>query len=226
MKILIVDSDFQFTESIKTHLEVRDFQVDVVRDGLAGEEYASLGIYDLLIIEMMLPDINGLELTRRIRARHDGALILMSTENASSEDRISALESGADYFLSKPFDPRELLACIHALLRRHGSQFNKLAYGNTALDLSSNVLICGTTEIRLSAREFDVMRLLMQNPEHNHSKEMILSYVWGYDSNAVENHVEVYVGFLRKKLKMIGSDISIQAVRKLGYHLEVMNAKK
>ena len=145
----------------------------------------------------------------------------MLTAKSGLEDRIEGLNAGADYYLTKPFDSRELLACINALLRRQGNQVDELVYGNTSLDLSSGMLICGGKSVRLSAREFDVMRFLFQSGERNLSKEVILSRVWGYDSEAVENHVEVYVGFLRKKLQSIGSNVKIVAIRRMGYHLEV-----
>ena len=145
----------------------------------------------------------------------------MLTAKSALEDRITGLNAGADYYLTKPFDSGELLACVNALLRRQGSQVDELTFGNTALDLASGSLVCGEKSVRLSAREFDVMRLLMRSGERNLSKETILTRVWGYESDAVENHVEVYVGFLRKKLRSIGSDIRIEAIRRLGYHLEV-----
>ena len=131
------------------------------------------------------------------------------------------LNAGADYYLTKPFDTRELLACINALLRRQGKQVDELVYGNISLDLNTCNLVCGEKSVRLSAREFDVMRFLLQAQDRIVSKEMILAKVWGYDSNAVENHVEVYVGFLRKKLKSIGANVRIETIRRLGYHMEV-----
>ena len=139
----------------------------------------------------------------------------------SAYDRITGLNAGADYYLTKPFDTRELLACVNALLRRQGAQVNQLTLGNTSLDLSTAALSCGADSIRLSAREFDIMRLLLQAGERNLSKAALLERVWGYDSDAVENHVEVYVCFLRKKLASIGSNIRIESIRRLGYHLEV-----
>ena len=145
----------------------------------------------------------------------------MLTAKSSLEDRIQGLNAGADYYLTKPFDTRELLACINALLRRQGGQVDELVFGNTFLDLPSSTLVCGDNAVRLSAREFDVMRFLLQSGNRNLSKEVILAKVWGYDSEAVENHVEVYVGFLRKKLRAIGSNIRIVSQRRLGYHLEV-----
>ncbi len=155
------------------------------------------------------------------RARRCSTPILMLTARSGLEDRVEGLNAGADYYLTKPFDTRELMACINALLRRQGGQVDELSYGNTSLDLSSGTLICGEKKVRLSSREFDVMRLLLQSRDRNLSKEVILSRVWGLESNAVENHAEVYVGFLRKKLRSIGSNLRIEAVRRLGYHLEV-----
>ena len=150
----------------------------------------------------------------------------MLTAKSELEDRIAGLNSGADYYLTKPFDTRELLACINALLRRQGAQVDEIKFGNTSLDLSTASLICGANSIRLSAKEFDIMRYLFQAEGRILSKEMILAKVWGYDSDAVENHVEVYVGFLRKKLASIGSDIRIETIRRLGYRLEVSEHDK
>lgn len=221
MKILIVEDEKLLADSIQALLTKKGFEVDVVYNGESGEEYAELGIYDLLILDVMMPKMNGYEVVRRVRTKHLGMPILMLTAKSELEDRIAGLNSGADYYLTKPFDTRELLACINALLRRQGAHVDEVTFGNTSLDLSSAVLICGEDSIRLSAKEFDIMRFLLKAGEGNLSKEMILAKVWGYDSEAVENHVEVYIGFLRKKLASIGSNIRIETVRRLGYHLEV-----
>ena len=221
MKVLIIEDEALLAGSIRTLLERRGFEAEAVYDGETGLEYAEIGVYDLIILDVMMPKKDGYEVARELRARHCATPILMLTAKSALEDRIEGLNSGADYYLTKPFDARELLACVNALLRRQGTEVDELTFGNTALDLSSGLLICGEKSVRLSAREFDVMRLLLQARSRNLSKEMILSRVWGFDSNAVENHVEVYVGFLRKKLRSIGSNIRIEAVRRLGYHLEV-----
>lgn len=221
MKILVIEDEKLLALSIRAVLEQKGFDVETVYDGETGAEYARLGIYDLLILDVMMPGLNGFEVARQIRALRCATPILMLTARSGIEDRIEGLNAGADYYLTKPFDTRELLACVGALLRRQGNQVDELAFGNTSLDLSSSLLVCGEKTVRLSAREFDVMRLLLQNGSRIVSKEVILARVWGYDSNAVENHVEVYVGFLRKKLRSIGSDIRIEAIRRLGYHLEV-----
>lgn len=225
MKILVVEDEKLLADSIQTMLSKKGFDVEVVYDGERGAEYAELGIYDLLILDVMMPKMNGYEVARTIRAKRCGTPILMLTAKSGLEDRITGLNAGADYYLTKPFDSRELLACINALLRRQGAQVDEVSYGNTSLDLSSGTLICGTNSVRLSAKEFDIMRFLLQAGERNLSKEIILARVWGYDSDAVENHVEVYVGFLRKKLKSIGSNISIEAIRRMGYHLEIREEK-
>ncbi len=221
MRILIVEDERLLADSLKTLLSGKGFEVEVAYDGRNGSEYAKLGVYDLLILDVMMPGMDGYEVARYVRSKRVNTPILMLTAKAAVEDRIEGLNAGADYYLTKPFDSRELLACINTLLRRQGKQVDELAYGNTVLDLESCNLICGEKIVRLSAREFDVMRFLLQSSDRVLPKEMILARVWGYDSNAVENHVEVYVGFLRKKLKAIGSNVRIEAIRRLGYHLEV-----
>jgi len=221
MKILIVEDEKPLAESLRELLQRKGFEVECVYDGESGKDYALLGVYDLLILDVMMPGLNGYQVARQVRAQRCTTPILMLTARSSLEDRIEGLNAGADYYLTKPFDSRELLACIHALLRRQGGQIDELVYGNTALDLSTSTLVCGGNSLRLSAREFDVMRLLLQSQQRNLSKEVILARVWGYESEAVENHVEVYVGFLRKKLSAIGSNLKIVALRRLGYHLEV-----
>ena len=224
MKILIIEDEKLLADSLKTMLEAKGFEVETAYDGETGAEYAELGIYDLLILDVMMPKLNGYQLAREVRAKRLTTPILMLTAKSGLMDRVEGLNAGADYYLTKPFDMRELLACINALLRRQGSQVDELVYGNTALDLATSMLVCGEKSVRLSAKEFDVMRLLLQYRGNNLSKEVILAKVWGYDSNAVENHVEVYVGFLRKKLRSIGSNVKIEALRRLGYHLEVEEA--
>ena len=224
MKILIIEDEILLADSLRAMLEGKGFSVEAVHDGETGAEYAETGVYDLLILDVMMPGLDGYQVARQVRARRCGTPILMLTARSSLEDRIEGLNAGADYYLTKPFDTRELLACIGALLRRQGAEVNELSYGNTALDLSSGTLVCGEKQLRLSAREFDVMRYLLQMKGQNVSKEAILARVWGFDSNAVENHVEVYVGFLRKKLAAIGSNVRIAAMRRLGYHLEVASS--
>ncbi|MGM9606092.1 MAG: response regulator transcription factor [Oscillospiraceae bacterium] len=221
MKILIIEDERFLADSLKTLLELKGFEVECVYDGVSGTEYAEMGIYDLLILDVMMPGMDGYQVARQVRADRLTTPILMLTAKTDVQDRIEGLNAGADYYLMKPFDNRELLACVNALLRRQGEQINVMCYGNLTLDLSAYTLSTGSSRVRLSSREFDVMRLLMQTQDRNIKKETLLAKVWGYDSNAVENHVEVYIGFLRKKLKAIGSNVRIESIRLVGYHLEV-----
>ena len=221
MKILVIEDEKLLADSIKSMLERKGFQVETVYDGETGRQYAELGIYDLLILDVMMPGMDGLEVARQVRRNKCNTPILMLTARSDVQDRIAGLNAGADYYLTKPFDSGELLASINALLRRQAGQVNEMVFGNTALDLGTSTLVCDSKTVRLSAREFDVMRLLFQSRQRNLSKAAILSHIWGLESNAVENHVEVYVAILRKRLSSIGSDVKIVSIRGLGYHLEV-----
>lgn len=162
MKILIVEDEALLAEGLRTLLELRGFEVEVVTDGENGAEYAETGVYDLLILDVMMPGLDGYSLARRVRAKRFATPILMLTAKGGVRDRIEGLNAGADYYLTKPFDNRELLACINALLRRQGAQVDVLSYGNTCLDLTGYTL-SAVGSVRLSSREFDVMRLLMHN---------------------------------------------------------------
>ena len=221
MKILVVEDEKLLADSIKSMLEGKGFQVECVYDGESGKEYAELGIYDLLILDVMMPKMDGFEVARQVRRARCNTPILMLTARSDVADRIAGLNAGADYYLTKPFDSGELLASINALLRRQGGQVNEMVFGNTVLELSTGTLLCGGKSVRLSAKEFDVMRLLLRSGKRNLSKAAILSHIWGLESNAVENHVEVYVAILRKRLASIGSDVKIVSIRGMGYHLEV-----
>ena len=222
MKVLIIEDDKLLAESLRTLLELKGFEVEAVYDGEDGAEYAETGIYDLLILDVMMPKLNGYQVAKQVRTHRITTPILMLTAKGEVQDRIEGLNAGADYYLTKPFDNMQLLACINALLRRQGDQVDVLRYGNTALDLSGYTLSTDSASVRLSKKEFDVMRRLMQFQGRSIRKDILLTQVWGYDSNATENNVEAYVGFLRKKLKSIHSDLKIESIRLLGYHLEVV----
>ena len=224
MKILVIEDEKMLADSIQEMLQRKGFQVEAVYDGETGKEYAELGIYDLLILDVMMPRMDGYEVARQVRLSRCNTPILMLTAKSDVADRIAGLNAGADYYLTKPFDSGELLASINALLRRQAGQVNEMVFGNTALDLGTSMLMANGKTVRLSAKEFDVMRLLLQAGKRNLSKSAILSHIWGLESNAVENHVEVYVAILRKKLSSIGSDVKIVSIRGLGYHLEVKDA--
>ena len=224
MKVLIIEDEKLLADSFKDILEAKEFQVDVVYDGEDGAEYAEFGIYDLLILDEMMPKMDGFEVVRQVRKTRCNTPILMLTTKSDVKDRIAGLNAGADYYLTKPVDPDELLAIINALLRRQTVQVSEMVLGNTVLDLENGMLLCEGKSVSLSTREFDVMRFLLQTGTRNIPKATILSRIWGLGSNAVENHVEVYIYMLRKKLSSIGSTIRITNVRGLGYHLDVKDS--
>lgn len=224
MKILIIEDEIPLADSLRDFLRGEGFEVECAYNGADGAAFAETGIYDLLILEAMLPGMDGYEVARTVREAHCGTPIMMLTAKAEPEDEIEGLNAGADYYLTKPLDSGKLLACVHALLRRQGTRVNELVVGKTTLNLSNSTLVCGEYQERLSAREFEVMRFLMSSEGKIVPKELILCRVWGFDSNAVENHVEVYVGMLRKKLKRVNSNVRINAIRRLGYILEIDQA--
>ncbi len=221
MKILIVTGNKKLAESISLLLQMKQLTTETVFSGETGAEYAELGIYDLMILDSVLENKSGYEIAQKLRVKHCGIPLILLTESNELEDRIKGLKAGVDYCLQKPVDNREVLACVDALLRRITDREEEPFFGNTRLILSSAKLNCGEQSVRLSAKEFAVMRLLIQTKDRILPKEIILARVWGYDSKAVDNHVEVYIGFLRKKLRSIGSNIEIKAVRRMGYMLEI-----
>lgn len=221
MKILLIEDDKLLSDALQALLERKGFSVEAVYDGEDGAAYAETGIYDLLILDVMMPKLDGYQVARQVRRDRISTPILMLTAKGETQDRIEGLNAGADYYLTKPFDNGELLACINALLRRQGSQVDALQYGNTSLDLAGCLLTASHGSVRLSRKEFDVMRLLLQFQGRSVRKDLLLARVWGYDSDATENNVEAYITFLRKKLHSIGSDLKIVSIRLLGYHLEV-----
>ncbi len=221
MKLLVIEDEVLLANSLKTLLEKENFDVECVYNGEDGLAYANTNIYDLIILDVMLPKLNGYEVAKQVRMNHCGTPILMLTAKSELDDEIMGLDVGADYYLTKPFDSRKLLACINALIRRQGNQVNELTIGNTSLNLFDCTLRSPENNVRLSSKEFDVMRYLMSSHGQILPKEMILCRVWGFDSNAVENNVEVYVGLLRKKLRYIHSNVRIEAIRRMGYIMEV-----
>ena len=221
MRILIISENRAIASGIEQQLQVKNLDTETVYSGEIGEEYAELGIYDLLILDSDLSEKSAYEIARSLRIKNCRMPIILLVQKCEVEDRIKGMKSGVDYFLLQPYDVRELLASVDALLQRITDQAEEPYYGNTRLILASGKLVSGDQSIRLSAKEFEVMRLLLQAKDRLLSKEVILARIWGYDSNAVENHVEVYVGFLRKKLRSIGSNLEIKAVRRMGYTLEI-----
>lgn len=221
MRILIVEDETRLAETLRRLMEDQRYQADMVGDGADGVDYGLTGQYDLIILDVMLPKVDGFEVARRLRSAHISTPILMLTARDDISDKIGGLDCGADDYMTKPFDSGELMARVRALTRRQGEVLGDvLKVGDLSLECSSRLLRVGERSVRLGFKEFEVMRLLMVNSRAVVSKETLIAKIWGLDSEAEDNNVEVYISFLRKKLAYLGSRIAISTVRKVGYYLE------
>lgn len=222
MNILIAEDERALADALAQILRQERYQVDVVYNGNDGLAYITAGEYDAFVCDVMLPGMNGFEIVREARAQGVNTPIIMLTARTSTMDKVTGLDSGADDYMTKPFQPIELLARLRALTRRQGEVvIDELSFGDLHLNLSTCDLSCGTGEpVHLSFKEFEVMRTLMSNAPATVSKETIISRVWGVESYAEDNNVEAYISFLRKKLKFLGSKTSIVTQRMMGYRIE------
>ena len=222
MRILIVEDEKRLAGTLQELLHRQGYTADVCHDGVSGLDNALTGIYDLVVLDVMLPGMNGFQVVQKLRAANVAVPVLMLTAKSSLDDRVHGLDCGADYYLTKPFEPEELLACVRTLLRRGGGQLQEdtaLTWGDLSLERATFTLGCGGREVRLSRREYDLMELLMRNGSQVVTKEQLLVKVWGYDSQAEDNNVEVYISFLRRKLTHLRSGVRIRTLRMLGYCL-------
>lgn len=220
MRVLIVEDEIHLAEALGQIMAEQRYQVDLVHDGADGLDYGLSGQYEVIVLDVMLPRLDGLEVARRLRSAHVSTPILMLTARDEIPDKVKGLDCGADDYMTKPFDASELLARVRALTRRQGEVVSEeLKFGDLTLDLSSHILRRERKEVRLGFKEFEVLRLLLQNSKVVTPKEDIIAKVWGLDSDAEDNNVEVYISFLRKKLAFLGSKVEIGTVRKVGYFL-------
>ncbi len=222
MRLLIAEDEKDLAEALEVFFEKNQFSVDTVFNGQDAYDYAASGDYDAIILDVMMPKRNGIEVLRQLRAEGLKTPIMMLTAKGEKDDRITGFDAGADDYLPKPFAPDELLSRVRAMMRRFDSYKPAvLVYEDISLNCNSGILCCGKNEARLSGREFQVMELFMRSPKVVFSAEKIMERVWGWDSDAEINVVWVHISNLRKKLKSLGSAASIYANRGLGYTLEV-----
>ena len=222
MRLLIVEDEVRLADTLRQLLNRQGYTADVYYDGVSGLDNATTGIYDLMVLDVMLPGMNGFQVVKKLREAGVTTPVLMLTAKSDVSDRIHGLDCGADYYLTKPFEPEELLACVRTLLRRSGGQLQEsdtLTWGDLSLERTTFSLSCAERAVRLSRREYDLMELLMRNGNQVVTKEQILVKVWGYDSQAEDNNVEVYISFLRRKLNHLHSTVKIKTLRMLGYCL-------
>ena len=222
MRVLIVEDEVRLAETLRDLLDTEHYAADVCHDGESGLDNALSDIYDLVILDVMLPKKDGLSVLRELRQEGKTVPVLMLSARSELSDRVEGLDCGADYYLTKPFEPKELLACIRALTRRQPElrQTDALKYGDLRLEKTSFTLSCGERSVRLSRKEFDMMEMLMLNQKLVITKEKLLLKVWGYESDAEDNNVEVYISFLRKKLDHLHTQVKIRTIRMVGYCLE------
>ena len=221
MRLLIAEDEADLAEALGAFFEKNHFSVDIVHDGRAACDYAEAGAYDAMVLDVMMPYMDGFAVLRTLRERGDKTPILMLTARGETRDRVTGLDLGADDYLPKPFDPDELLARVRALLRRSDTyRPSVLSLGDLSLDPATGELSCGTRRVRLSWREFQLMELFLRSPGMLFSAERLMEKIWGWDSEAEISVVWVNISNLRKKLKAIGSGVSIRANRGLGYVLE------
>ncbi len=221
MKILIVEDDKKLSDTLKYLIEEQGYFVDTVYNGMDGLYYASNHKYDLILLDVMMPKMNGYDVIKMLRKQKIATPVLMLTAKTNIEDKVIGLDSGADDYMEKPFSPKELLARIRALSRRTGDVIvQDLAFSDISLNIETFSLSCNERSITLSNKEFLILKMLMKNPKTIFSKETLITKVWGIDSDATDNNVEAYISFLRKKLNYIDSNVKIGVVRMAGYKLE------
>lgn len=229
MKILIIEDEYNLADAISSVLKTENYSVDINTDGLEGSYNALSGIYDLIILDVMLPSMNGFEILKKIREEKINSKVIMLTAKTSIDDKMIGFNNGVDDYLTKPFHMKELVARVNIQLRKNiiSTNNNILSLGDLKLDIKKLYLTCTKTNdsVNIIGKEFQLLELLLNNPNQIISKEQIFNKIWGYDSESELNSLEAYMSFIRKKLKLIGSKIQIKAIRGIGYRLEVNNEK-
>jgi len=221
MRVLVIEDEQRLAGTLADMIDDMGYDAEVACDGTSGLDRALEGSYDAIVLDVMLPGLNGFELLSRLRALGVRTPVMMLSARTEVDDRVRGLDLGADYYLTKPFENEEFRACLRAVIRRQGELVtDRLAFGDLELMPSRSLLSCHGRELRLSAKELELMRLLMINRHTILSKETLLLKVWGYDSDAGDNNVEAYISFLRKKLTLLKSTVTLAVVRRVGYRLE------
>lgn len=227
MRILIIEDEPKIAEVISSRLKKENYVVDINKNGEKGLDNALTNIYDLIILDVMLPKINGFEILKQIRKEKIEAKVIMLTAKSMLDDKLTGFNSGANDYITKPFHVEELLARVNAQLRMNQNQTKKdyIEAGDIRLNTKTTTLYCTKTneEIEIICKEFQIIEYLIKNPNQVISKEQIYEKIWGLENESESNNLEAYISFIRKKLKSIGSEVQIKAIRGLGYKLEARN---
>ena len=223
MNVLVVEDERNLADAIVKILEDEGYNAEATYDGKAGLTCAKSGLYDAIVLDVMLPGMSAYDVVNKMRHAGVSTPVLMLTARTSTEDKVRGLDSGADDYMTKPFEAPELLARLRALTRRRGDVLiDEIKFADIRLDLNTHDLSCAEKSVHLSGKEFEVLSILMGSSSRVVSKQDLLTRVWGTDGEASENSVEAYVSFIRKKLSHIGSKVQVTTLRMLGYRLEVL----
>ena len=220
MRILLAEDERSLARAILKIFERNNYSADAVHDGEDALEYILTGNYDVAVLDIMMPKMDGITVLKKLREQGNQIPILILSAKSEIDDKVLGLDSGANYYLTKPFDTKELLASIRAITRSQSAASSKLVFGNISLDRATFELASPTGNFRLANREFQMMELFMSNPHHIIAAEQFMEKIWGFDTDAEINVVWVYISYLRKKLSALGADIQIKASRNAGYSLE------
>lgn len=225
MKILIIEDEYSLADAIAETLQKENYITKIITNGEDGEDEALTDLYDLILLDVMLPKKDGFEILKKLKAEKISTPVIMITAKSEMMDKLKGLENGADDYITKPFHMRELMARIKIVLRRNINIENDslLEYGDLNLNLSTGTMSSNGNEIAINGKELELLETLMLNRNQIVTKEMLISKIWGFDSSAEYNYVEVYACFLRKKLKLLKSKVKIKAIRGTGYKLEEDN---
>ena len=225
MRILVVEDEFSLADIIATKLRKEKYNVDISLDGEEGLDNALSGVYDLIVLDIMLPKINGIEILKEIRNNNIDTKVIMLTAKSSLDDKLIGFENGANDYITKPFHMEELIARVNVQLRNNEKNINKdiLKFGDIELNVRTSTISCikNNESINISYKELMILEYLMNNSNQIISKEQIYDKIWGIDNYFESNNLEAYLSFVRKKLKIIDSDVTIKAIRGMGYKLEV-----
>ena len=223
MKVLIIEDEEALADAIKESLKKEHLEVTTINNGLDGEDEALTGLYDLILLDIMLPKKNGFEILNTLKEEKLKTPIIILTAKSEMEDKLNGLENGADDYITKPFHMKELIARVKIILKRSSNldDTNTLSYGDLVLDLNQGKLKSNNNEVSINGKELNLLEILLINKEQIVDKEVLTDKIWGYDNDAEYNSVEVYISFLRKKINLLKSNVKISTVRGIGYKMEV-----
>lgn len=228
MKVLMIEDELRLAKAVKFLLKEQNIDCETIFDGKDGFDLALNNVYDVIILDVMLPRMNGFEILKQLRENECNTPIIMLTAKNQIEDKVNGLNLGADDYLTKPFDSNELIARVKALSRRNGIKIvsDELTFGNLKLDVNAGELFNGDESIKLNYKEKEIMKLLISSSGKLVSKDTLFNKVWGWESLATDSSIEAYMSFLRRKLKFLSSNVTIKNYQKSGYKLEKNDDKE